>query len=103
MKNKAKNLNQLDNKKLVKILREANYQITNAKYQIENLLNEHETPTIVEEIRGLISSGKLNKISASWLQKKYKMGYARAAMMLDVLEAASIIGPGEGAKPRKVL
>ena len=43
------------------------------------------------------------KASASFLQRRLKVGYARAARLLDELEAAGIIGPGEGAKPRDIL
>ncbi|HEY4524142.1 MAG TPA: DNA translocase FtsK 4TM domain-containing protein [Candidatus Paceibacterota bacterium] len=42
------------------------------------------------------------KASASFLQRRLKIGYARAARLLDLLEEAGIIGPGEGAKPRQV-
>jgi len=43
------------------------------------------------------------KASASFLQRRLKVGYARAARLLDELEEAGIIGPGEGAKPRDIL
>lgn len=43
------------------------------------------------------------KASASYLQRRLKVGYARAARLLDLLEERGIIGPGEGAKPRKIL
>jgi S-DNA-T family DNA segregation ATPase FtsK/SpoIIIE len=43
------------------------------------------------------------KASASFLQRRLKVGYARAARLLDELEAAGVIGPGEGAKPRDIL
>ncbi len=43
------------------------------------------------------------KASASLLQRRLSIGYARAARILDQLEAAGVIGPGEGSKPRDVL
>jgi S-DNA-T family DNA segregation ATPase FtsK/SpoIIIE len=43
-----------------------------------------------------------DKASASLLQRKLKLGYARAARILDQLEEAGIVGQGEGAKPRDV-
>lgn len=42
------------------------------------------------------------KASASLLQRRLKVGYARAARLLDIMEEKGIIGPGEGAKPREV-
>lgn len=42
------------------------------------------------------------KASASLLQRRLKVGYARAARLLDIMEANGLIGPGEGAKPREV-
>jgi S-DNA-T family DNA segregation ATPase FtsK/SpoIIIE len=42
------------------------------------------------------------KASASLLQRRLKVGYARAARLLDLMEAAGLIGPGDGAKPRDV-
>ncbi|MGC9602884.1 MAG: DNA translocase FtsK [Minisyncoccia bacterium] len=42
------------------------------------------------------------KASASLLQRRLKVGYARAARLLDIMEEKGIIGPGDGAKPREV-
>ncbi len=42
------------------------------------------------------------KASASFLQRRLRIGYARAARLLDMLEEEGVIGPGEGAKPRQV-
>jgi len=41
--------------------------------------------------------------SASHLQRRLKLGYARAARIIDQMEAEGIIGPSEGAKPREIL
>ncbi|MBI4100579.1 DNA translocase FtsK [Candidatus Microgenomates bacterium] len=44
-----------------------------------------------------------DRASASLLQRRLSVGYARAARIIDQLENAGIIGPGEGSKPRDVL
>jgi len=43
------------------------------------------------------------KASASLLQRRLRVGYARAARLLDILEEQGLIGPADGAKPRDVL
>ncbi len=43
------------------------------------------------------------KASTSYLQRKLRIGYARAARIVDLLEERGVIGPGDGAKPREVL
>jgi len=48
----------------------------------------------------VIQSGKA---SASLLQRRLRVGYARAARLLDMLEENGVVGPGDGAKPREVL
>lgn len=45
---------------------------------------------------------RAGKASASYLQRKLKVGYARAARLLDILEERGVIGPGDGAKQREV-
>lgn len=45
---------------------------------------------------------RAGKASASLLQRRLRVGYARAARLLDILENKGIIGPGDGAKPRDV-
>jgi S-DNA-T family DNA segregation ATPase FtsK/SpoIIIE len=46
---------------------------------------------------------KAGKASTSYLQRKLRIGYARAARLIDILEERGVIGPGDGAKPREVI
>ncbi len=46
---------------------------------------------------------QFDKASASLLQRRLKVGYARAARLLDELEAAGFVSPAEGSKPREVI
>lgn len=46
---------------------------------------------------------RAGKASASLLQRRLRVGYSRAARLLDLLEAEGVIGPAEGAKPRDIL
>jgi len=48
----------------------------------------------------VVQSGKA---SASLLQRRLRIGYARAARLLDLLEEQGVVGPADGAKPREVL
>ena len=43
------------------------------------------------------------KISASLIQRRFRLGYNRAARIVDLLEERGIIGPQNGSKPREVL
>jgi len=52
-----------------------------------------------EAVRVIQETGKA---SASLLQRHLKVGYARAARLLDIMEEKNIVGPADGAKPRKV-
>jgi S-DNA-T family DNA segregation ATPase FtsK/SpoIIIE len=54
-----------------------------------------------EEARACIMEA--GKASTSYLQRKLKLGYARAARLMDMLEDRGVIGPADGAKPREVL
>ena len=56
---------------------------------------------LYEEAReAVISAGKA---STSYLQRKLRIGYSRAARLMDILEERSVIGPADGSKPRSVL
>ena len=62
--------------------------------------DDGEDPLYYEAKKTVIHAGKA---SASYLQRRLRIGYARAARLLDILEERGVIGPGEGAKPREVL
>lgn len=53
-----------------------------------------------EAVRCVIDSGKA---SASLLQRRLRVGYARAARLIETMEEQGIIGPADGARPRDVL
>ena len=61
---------------------------------------EYEDPLYNEVVDFAIQTGK---ISASLVQRKYRLGYNRAARIIDLLEERGIIGPQNGSKPREVL
>ncbi len=46
---------------------------------------------------------EFGKISASLIQRKYRIGYNRAARLIDLLEERGVIGPQNGANPREIL
>ena len=70
--------------------------------QIEdmNQKEEYDDPLYNDIVEFVIST---QKASASLLQRKFKLGYNRAARIIDLLEERGIIGPQNGSKPREVL
>ncbi len=69
----------------------------NDDYQSEE---EYDDPLYNEIVDFAVKTGK---ISASLIQRKYRLGYNRAARIIDLLEERGIIGPPNGSKPREVL
>ena len=61
---------------------------------------DNDDPLYNEIVEFVIMTGKA---SASLLQRKFKLGYNRAARIIDLLEERGIIGPQNGSKPREVL
>lgn len=62
--------------------------------------DQYDDPLYNEIVDFVIKSGKT---SASLLQRKFRLGYNRAARMIDLLEERGIVGPPNGSKPREVL
>lgn len=61
---------------------------------------EYEEPLYDEIVEFVITQGKA---SASLLQRRFRLGYNRAARCIDLLEERGIVGPPNGSKPREVL
>lgn len=61
---------------------------------------EYDDPIYNEVVDFAVSAGK---ISASLIQRKFRLGYNRAARIIDLLEERGVIGPPNGSKPREVL
>lgn len=67
----------------------------------KNDSGESDDDEMYEEARMCVIEA--GRASTSYLQRKLKLGYARAARLMDKLEERGVIGPGDGAKPREVL
>ena len=79
-------------------------EILEIKVEDESGWRENNTQgddPLYEEAKELIILA--DKASASYLQRRLRVGYARAARLLDLLESKGVIGPADGAKPREVL
>jgi len=61
---------------------------------------DFEEDPLFEEAKNLVLETR--KASASFLQRRLRIGYARAARLIDMLEEKGVIGPAEGSKPREV-
>ena len=73
---------------------------TNHMAGTETYNDNSDDPLYDEIVEFAISTGK---ISASLLQRRFRLGYNRAARIVDLLEERGIIGPQNGSKPREVL
>ena len=62
--------------------------------------DDYEEPLYNEIVEFVVTQGKA---SASLLQRRFRLGYNRAARCIDLLEDRGIIGPSNGSKPREVL
>lgn len=72
----------------------------NAGGGIKDIEEDYDDPLYNDVVEFVITSGKA---SASLLQRRFKLGYNRAARIVDLLEERGIIGPQNGSKPREVL
>ena len=76
------------------------HNVSNASGQEFGDAANDEDPLYNDIVQFVIES---QKASASLLQRRFKLGYNRAARLIDLLEERGIIGPANGSKPREVL
>lgn len=72
----------------------------NAGGEVKTVEEEYDDPLYDEIVEFVITQGKC---SSSLLQRRFKLGYNRAARIVDLLEERGIVGPQNGSKPREVL
>ena len=74
--------------------------IDDEEYTQGTLFNEESDPLYDEALEIVMAEGKA---SASYIQRKLKIGYNRAARIVEEMEARGVVGPANGSKPREVI
>ncbi|MFW6161002.1 MAG: DNA translocase FtsK, partial [Acidobacteriota bacterium] len=78
--------------KIVRVLKSTSHQVFDE--------SEEKDPLFDKAVELVLLTGQA---SASYLQRKLKLGYARASRIIDQMEQENIVGPSEGSKPREIL
>jgi S-DNA-T family DNA segregation ATPase FtsK/SpoIIIE len=82
-----------------------NYQIASFDSMASNLFDSENTETsrdpLYEEAKAIVI--ETQTAATTYLQRKFKIGYARAASLMDELESRGVISAQDGSKPRRVL
>ncbi|HCC83299.1 TPA: cell division protein FtsK [Candidatus Uhrbacteria bacterium] len=99
-------LSEKEIERVVKFLKDENppdynYQITEGASSNGLAINAEDQDDLLDEaINIVIESGKA---STSYLQRRMKIGYSRAARIIDLMQQMGVVSVGEGAKPRDIL
>ncbi len=70
------------------------------KEEEQEVLPAEKDPLFKEAVRVILTTGQA---SASHLQRRMRIGYARAGRLIDLMEKRGIVGPARGSKPREIL
>ena len=68
---------------------------------VGNISSDEDDDPLFEQAKEIVVSA--GKASTTYIQRKLRVGYARAARIMDLLEEKGVVGPAEGSKPRAVL
>lgn len=83
-----------------KVIEEIEKNAVKEETKPEKISSENQDPMLDEAIKCVMDAGQA---STSLLQRRLRLGYARAGRLIDEMEQMGIIGPHEGSKPRQVL
>lgn len=79
----------------------ANYQEEMIPDEVEATQEQLDRDELYDDAVQLVTD--MQTASVSLLQRRFRIGYSRAARIIDQLEMSGVVGPYEGSKPRQVL
>ena len=74
--------------------------VDDEEYSQGTLFGEESDPLYDEALEIVLAEGKA---SASYIQRRLKIGYNRAARIVEEMEERGVVGPANGSKPREVI
>ncbi len=78
-------------RELIALLKSAEGNMKELTLKIEALRDSYEFPYLIRRIKEDVVGGKVKKVDSNWIQRKFKIGYARAMRLTDELKRQRII------------